>query len=105
MTSIHRASLRSLPVFVLLLLVGCSRSLPDPTPGSVIDSESPTPDAVAVDVALAGDPPLPGQSREGWPGLVEPKSGGEHHHHHGKSAKPAQPDQSAQPAQGGEHDH
>ncbi len=48
---------------------------------------------IAVDVALRGDPPLPGQSRAGWPGLVEPAANPHHHHGHAK------------PAKGGEHAH
>jgi hypothetical protein len=88
-----------------LLLVGCSRRLPDPSPGSVIDPDSTAPKPLAVDVAMTGDPPLPGQSREGWPGLVEPASNAHHHHHH-HGAKPEQPKQPEQPAhEGGEHDH
>jgi hypothetical protein len=91
----------------LLLLVGCSRALPDPSPGSAIDPDGPTPKPIAVDVAMSGDPPLPGQSREGWPGLVDPEpSEHDHHHHHGhgKAAKPEQPEQPAK-TEGGEHDH
>jgi hypothetical protein len=90
------------------MLVGCSRSLPDPTPGSAIDAASAAPKPIAVDVALHGHPPLPGESRTGWAGLAEPKPSGAHHDHHGhhaKPSKPAEPTEPAEPAHGGEHDH
>jgi hypothetical protein len=87
-----------LPGLVLLLLVGCSRALPDPAPASPIDPNEAGPKPLAVDVALRGDPPLPGQPREGWPGLVEPKSDGHEHHQHHKHHEP-------EPAKGGGHAH
>lgn len=108
MTSTHP---RVPALVLLLLLVGCSRALPDPSPRSPIDAASPTPEPIAVDVALHGDPPLPGESRTGWAGLAEPKPSGAHHGHHGHHAKPAkpaeptEPTEPAEPAHGGEHDH
>jgi hypothetical protein len=108
MTSTPPASIGSLsrvPALVLLLLVGCSRALPDAPAHSPIDPEGPAPEPITVDVALRSDPPLPGESREGWPGLAEPKPSSAHHGHHGHHAKPAKPESEPKPSEGGEHDH
>lgn len=115
---------------IALLLIGCSRALPDPPPTSPLTSASATVEPLAVDVALRGDPPLPGEAGQGWPGLVEPtsKGGHDHHGHHGHAKpepaktdeheghtkpEPAKEDPHAgheghtkpEPAKGGHHDH
>ena len=73
---------------VTAALAGCTpRAVPASFPASSAASpqaaEAPAP---RVGIALAEDPPLPGESTEGWYGL-EPKGGQgaqpHHHHHHG----------------------
>lgn len=81
-----RPSLASLAL--VGLLAACSRRVPDPPLESPLASESPAPRAASVDVALTSDPPLPGEAREGWSGLVDPPKGGGHHHHHHAKPKP-----------------
>ncbi|MFV8756173.1 hypothetical protein ACNOYE_36960 [Nannocystaceae bacterium ST9] len=87
-----------------LLLLGCSRSLPDPPPESPLASEAGSAPSLPVDLALRSDPPLPGQPREGWPGLVDPAPSEHHHHHHAKPEAKAE-SESAAPTKGGAHAH
>lgn len=77
------------PSTLLPLLVGllaaCSRRVPDSPPSSPLSHEAASAPVLSVDVAMSSDPPLPGESREGWSGLPEPERG-DHHHHHGHGA-------------------
>jgi hypothetical protein len=70
--------------------VGCSRKLPSQWPESspASSSAAEVPNAT-VTLALDGDPPLPGESADGWIGLEPAKDkpaaheghGGHHHGH------------------------
>lgn len=71
--------------------VACSRDLPSEWPESspASSSAAEVPNA-KVTLALDGDPPLPGESAEGWIGLEQPPSEDPHAHHgHGGHGKPA----------------
>lgn len=61
-------------LLVLVTAVGCaSRTVPDAFPrASPASTQAPELPPARVDRALSGDPPLPGQSTEGWPGLRAP---------------------------------
>lgn len=78
-------------------LAACSRALPVPTSASPLAPDAAPTKPIAVDIALRGDPPLPGQDHEGWPGLVDPAPSQHHHHQH---AEPA-----SEPLEGVQHDH
>jgi hypothetical protein len=81
----------TLAVAASLSSAACSRDLPSEWPESSPASSSATEvPAAKVTLALDGDPPLPGESAEGWIGL-EPANnkpakheghGGGHHHGH-----------------------
>ncbi len=92
---------------------GEGRSVPASFPASSAASpkaaEAPAP---RVGLALAEDPPLPGESTEGWYGLgPDPGAGGghdqhQHHQHHGHGGAPAQPVKApAQPAKAPDQQH
>ena len=113
-------SIRSAGLIALLpitaVLAGCApRSLPASFPASSAASpkaaEAPAP---RVGLALAEDPPLPGESTEGWHGLghPDPAAGGghdhhQHHHHqgHGAGHEQGQGDAPAKPAKAPEAGH
>ncbi|WP_437677538.1 hypothetical protein [Sorangium sp. So ce131] len=108
MTSPHLAGPAAL-LLIAAALAGCApRSLPASFPASSAASwraaEAPSP---RIGVALAEDPPLPGEPTRGWVGL-EPAPGGadaggdphQHHHHHGH-APAAAPDHA--PAKAPDH--
>lgn len=61
-------------LLALVTVVGCaSRTVPDTFPhASPASTHAPELPPARVDRALSGDPPLPGQSTEGWPGLRAP---------------------------------
>ena len=82
-----------------LAFTACSRALPAPTSESALAPDAAQAKPIAVDVALRGDPPLPGQDRKGWPGLGEPAPSQHRHHQHGAPA--------SEPAahEGVQHDH
>ncbi|HEY6878473.1 MAG TPA: hypothetical protein VI299_10670 [Polyangiales bacterium] len=73
---------------LVLALSGCvSRSAPASYPANAASSrQAPELAPGDVTVALRREPPLPGQSTTGWPGLAvgEPANEGMHHggHHH-----------------------
>lgn len=56
---------------VVAALSGCaSRAVPERfPPGSALSPDAPTPRVQPLNVALDGEPPLPGESRPGWGGL------------------------------------
>jgi hypothetical protein len=61
-------------LLALVTVVGCaSRTVPDTFPrASPASTQAPELPPARVDRALSGDPPLPGQPTEGWPGLRAP---------------------------------
>jgi hypothetical protein len=91
-------------VLVASVGIACSRSVPASFPigsaASTAEAEAP---AAQVGVVLAADPPLPGESTIGWPGLEEadagdaPAAGSVGHQHHQAAA----PDGGAH----GSHEH
>jgi hypothetical protein len=93
-------------------LAGCSpRSLPASFPASSAASpqgaEAPAP---RVGVALSEDPPLPGESTEGWHGLgPAPDAGGDaqhqHQHHHGHDHGQQGQGEAPKKAPEGDHAH
>jgi hypothetical protein len=93
-----------LPALLMLpaALAGCTprsvpASFPRSSPASPDAAEGPAP---RVGVALAEDPPLPGESASGWHGLAPgPATGGQPHHDHGHHHH------GAQPSSGGAHSH
>ena len=89
--------LSTLSLLLVGLLAACSRRVPDSPPSSPLSHEAASAPVPSVDVAMSSDPPLPGESREGWSGLPEAKGGHGHHHHHGHGA--------AAPSKAGGHAH
>jgi hypothetical protein len=80
----------TLSLLLVGLLAACSRRVPDAPPSSPLSHEAASAPAPRVDVAMTSDPPLPGESREGWAGLPAAKAGGHQHHgHHGHAASPS----------------
>lgn len=82
------------PYFILLLtlgtasIAGCSRSVPTTFPESSAASlQAADGRAAPVGRAIREEPPLPGESREGWEALERdagaPAHGGHHGHHGG----------------------
>ncbi|WP_437862452.1 hypothetical protein [Sorangium sp. So ce363] len=93
MKSPHLAGLNAL-LMLVAALAGCApRSLPASFPASSAASpqaaEAPSP---RIGVALAEDPPLPGEPAAAWIGLDPAPGGGadphqhHHHHHHGHAS-------------------
>ncbi|AUX28690.1 MULTISPECIES: hypothetical protein [Sorangium] len=82
-------------LMLVVALAGCApRSVPASFPASSAASpqaaEAPSP---RIGVALAEDPPLPGEPTAGWVGLEPASAPGadphQHHHHHHHGAAPA----------------
>lgn len=72
------------PWLLAPVLTACSpRTRPSTFPrGSAASPESPETPVAKVGVALQGDPPLPGEPADDWPGLGAPAPAGPHDHHH-----------------------
>lgn len=81
-------------LLVLATVVGCaSRTVPDTFPrASPASTQAPELPPARVDRALSGDPPLPGQSTEGWPGLHAPDDPTDDGPHANAYACPMHPD-------------
>jgi hypothetical protein len=104
----------ALLIVASLSSVACSRDLPSEWPESspASSSAAEVPHA-KVTLALDGDPPLPGESAEGWIGLEQPPSEDPHAHHrhggHGKAApakdEPAEEKPAEHEGHGGHHGH
>lgn len=86
-----------IPLAVSTLLAGCaSRSVPARFPEtSPASSSAPEGGRASVTRALDEDPPLPGSSTDGWPGLAptsDPAPTGHEHHHGHTNESPAPAD-------------
>ncbi|AUX39389.1 hypothetical protein SOCE26_007800 [Sorangium cellulosum] len=113
MTSPHLAG----PAALLLLAVALAGCAPRSLPASFPASSAASPRAAEaqpprIGVALAEDPPLPGEPTRGWVGL-EPAPGGagaggdphQHHHHHHGHAPAKAPEPAHAPAKAPEPAH
>jgi hypothetical protein len=74
--------MRTTHLVIALALAACSRSFPANFPrGSAASSEAATPTPTLMARALREDPPLPGESTQGWEGLESSPQGGHVHAH------------------------
>lgn len=82
-SSARQPDMRTKILLVLPFLLACTRAVPTEFPSSSAASADARPGRTSdVGIALRGDPPLPGEPTEGWPGLEEePRQGGHHHAH------------------------